>query len=272
MSNTAQTKPWQTLGEDRDTLLDSLWYELSKEKPKIGPKHHAFALQRLDFDVLLWALKATPDGNCELRSDRKTILKSVGLESGRGVQQRLTYCLDRLSAGGFIIYSYPVTGGTYMFIPYLCRDVEIEIWSPHWRALRDLWEVYKLPNLGEMMAVSEELIRADSAARSAQRQAQIEAERVSFEARSVACFSGRQPQRRFTGFYAEYLLSEQWAETRQRILRRDGFRCSVCNASNGLNVHHRTYERIGCEADSDLVTLCRECHEIFHRSGKLCRS
>ncbi len=64
--------------------------------------------------------------------------------------------------------------------------------------------------------------------------------------------------------YKEYLLSEEWKQTRQRILDRDGNRCLVCNSPKNLNVHHRTYERIGAEHDSDLTTMCQPCHAVFH--------
>ena len=69
--------------------------------------------------------------------------------------------------------------------------------------------------------------------------------------------------------YASYLQSPEWIKRRQKALRFAGFRCQVCNASEGLNVHHRTYKRIGHENMGDLVTLCKKCHEIFHHNGEL---
>lgn len=72
--------------------------------------------------------------------------------------------------------------------------------------------------------------------------------------------------------YDEYLQSEHWHRTRQRILRRDSHRCRLCNAPGHkvvLNVHHRTYKDLGHEDENDLVTLCRKCHQTFHNTGKL---
>lgn len=70
--------------------------------------------------------------------------------------------------------------------------------------------------------------------------------------------------------YYEYLQTPEWAERRQRAMKRAGFRCQVCNAYGvQLNTHHRTYERRGNEWDKDLITLCRTCHEIFHQNGQL---
>jgi len=57
--------------------------------------------------------------------------------------------------------------------------------------------------------------------------------------------------------YEEYLKTPEWLVTRKRILKRANYQCQKCNATNVLfNVHHYTYERLGCEEDDDLVTLC----------------
>lgn len=70
--------------------------------------------------------------------------------------------------------------------------------------------------------------------------------------------------------YQAYLQTPEWEETRKTHLRRARHRCQVCNAGNTqLNVHHRTYERRGNEETRDLIVLCRECHYIFHKQGKL---
>ncbi len=65
--------------------------------------------------------------------------------------------------------------------------------------------------------------------------------------------------------YPEYLQTPEWAKKRQQILERDGGRCRICDSSESLNVHHRTYERRGNEDLNDLTTLCRRCHEHFHQ-------
>jgi hypothetical protein len=65
----------------------------------------------------------------------------------------------------------------------------------------------------------------------------------------------------------EYLRSPHWRQTRLAALGRAGNRCQVCNGAKQLDVHHRTYERIGKEADGDLTVLCRECHALFHDAG-----
>lgn len=39
---------------------------------------------------------------------------------------------------------------------------------------------------------------------------------------------------------------------------------ALCNSTSWLNIHHRTYDRVGCEDMGDLITLCRSCHERHH--------
>lgn len=65
--------------------------------------------------------------------------------------------------------------------------------------------------------------------------------------------------------YQAYLKTIAWKERRTAALRRAGYRCQVCNGSDRLEVHHRTYERIGQEDPADLTVLCHECHELFSR-------
>lgn len=64
--------------------------------------------------------------------------------------------------------------------------------------------------------------------------------------------------------YREYLQTDEWQETRMRMLKKAGFRCQLCNKQGNLNVHHRTYERRGYEDPKDLIVLCADCHAKFH--------
>jgi hypothetical protein len=64
--------------------------------------------------------------------------------------------------------------------------------------------------------------------------------------------------------YHAYLQTPEWAEKRQAALEDAGQRCQLCNSPSALNVHHRTYERVGRERLGDLTVLCRRCHEKFH--------
>lgn len=64
--------------------------------------------------------------------------------------------------------------------------------------------------------------------------------------------------------YEFYLRSPEWRKRRDTALRLAGFRCQRCQSKRELQVHHKTYERLGEELDDDLEALCRSCHEGHH--------
>lgn len=70
----------------------------------------------------------------------------------------------------------------------------------------------------------------------------------------------------------DYLLTPEWKAKRRQALKFQGNHCQVCRSTNGLNVHHNTYERVGEESMDDLAVLCRSCHRIYHANGKLASS
>lgn len=66
----------------------------------------------------------------------------------------------------------------------------------------------------------------------------------------------------------EYLRTPEWRRTRAAALVRAGHRCSLDRShTDGLEVHHNTYERVGAELASDLVVLCRSCHRLHHQAN-----
>lgn len=69
--------------------------------------------------------------------------------------------------------------------------------------------------------------------------------------------------------YLEYLQTPEWQERRKAALKRAGYSCQVCNRRRELHVHHRTYERRGEELARDLITLCDDCHALYHGKGLL---
>ncbi len=64
--------------------------------------------------------------------------------------------------------------------------------------------------------------------------------------------------------YAKYIQSEQWQALRTVVLRRDKYTCQGCGKPHCLDVHHKTYNRLGDEELTDLETLCRRCHKDTH--------
>lgn len=69
--------------------------------------------------------------------------------------------------------------------------------------------------------------------------------------------------------YKEYLQTDHWKEKREEALFAAKYECLICCSKKRLEVHHRTYERRGCELLSDLAVLCHDCHTHFHRTRTL---
>jgi restriction endonuclease Mrr len=66
--------------------------------------------------------------------------------------------------------------------------------------------------------------------------------------------------------YHQYLRTPEWRRARAAALERAGHACSLdVTHTQELDVHHRTYERLGHELATDLVVLCRSCHRLHHR-------
>jgi hypothetical protein len=57
-----------------------------------------------------------------------------------------------------------------------------------------------------------------------------------------------------------------WDEMRKRILHRDAYTCSNCRITGTiLHVHHVVPLSCGgTSTDSNLVTLCEDCHKAIH--------
>lgn len=66
---------------------------------------------------------------------------------------------------------------------------------------------------------------------------------------------------RFSIQYLTYINSAAWRTRRQRAIERAGRRCQVCGERKRLQVHHVSYDHLGCERDEDLTALCWWCHQ-----------
>jgi hypothetical protein len=62
--------------------------------------------------------------------------------------------------------------------------------------------------------------------------------------------------------YRTYISSDAWRRnpSRLKVLMDAEGHCRLCHQAEGLEVHHSTYERLGCERENDLIPLCRDCH------------
>lgn len=70
--------------------------------------------------------------------------------------------------------------------------------------------------------------------------------------------------------YDEYLQSPHWKDVRVRYwASRMPKSCKGCGRKDGLELHHRTYKRLGNEWLQDLIPFCRNCHQRTHDEEKL---
>jgi len=63
-----------------------------------------------------------------------------------------------------------------------------------------------------------------------------------------------------------YYRTEWWRERRKEMIE-DSAGCDECGSRKHLQVHHKNYNNLFKEKDSDLVVLCKSCHEDLH--GKI---
>jgi hypothetical protein len=68
--------------------------------------------------------------------------------------------------------------------------------------------------------------------------------------------------------YRDFLCTPYWKAVATEVRKKAGFKCSICNSSGQLHVHHRTYDNHGREHTydgiKDLVCICADCHENYH--------
>src|SRR5262245_14671819 len=68
--------------------------------------------------------------------------------------------------------------------------------------------------------------------------------------------------------YPDYLRTPEWRRRRDRALARALWCCEWpdCRARKVLEVHHKTYNRLGDELDQDLAVLCPQHHHAVHEA------
>jgi len=73
------------------------------------------------------------------------------------------------------------------------------------------------------------------------------------------------PRSKYLRYYNNYIKSKEWRQMRELILERAHNKCEECGVGGvPLQVHHKTYKRLRFEWMSDLVAVCRKCHENIH--------
>lgn len=70
--------------------------------------------------------------------------------------------------------------------------------------------------------------------------------------------------------YTEYMQSPEWRQKRAEYFRSELPQgCQGCGQKRQLQLHHKTYERLGNEHLADLVPVCTSCHAIIHERHRL---
>ncbi len=82
-------------------------------------------------------------------------------------------------------------------------------------------------------------------------------------------------------FYTKYIQSEVWRRKRRKYFtskmyktyptgkKAGKFVCYCCGSEERLDLHHRTYKRLGKERIAvDLVPVCKGCHSNIHKLHK----
>lgn len=66
--------------------------------------------------------------------------------------------------------------------------------------------------------------------------------------------------------YKEFLQTPYWKAIAERVKYKAKNKCQLCNGTEDLNVHHRSYENHGDELNhmEDLICICQSCHQKHH--------
>lgn len=70
--------------------------------------------------------------------------------------------------------------------------------------------------------------------------------------------------RKRTRVYREYIDGPEWAARREAYYETHSKVCAECGITKKVQLHHKTYVRLGSELDSDLVPLCSKHHRQAH--------
>lgn len=64
---------------------------------------------------------------------------------------------------------------------------------------------------------------------------------------------------------SDYYSTLEWKKIKDSVLKRDGYKCQRCGATEKLAVHHKTPRRDGgADHESNLKTVCKSCHVKEH--------
>lgn len=74
--------------------------------------------------------------------------------------------------------------------------------------------------------------------------------------------------KKWSGKYKDYLKTLWWEKRKEAYYELNPRRCYACKRKSMIDLHHCDYSRLLREKDSDLIPLCRKCHEAVHKLEK----
>lgn len=64
-----------------------------------------------------------------------------------------------------------------------------------------------------------------------------------------------------------YYTTRHWIETARKRKDMDAWSCRQCGSRSNLQTHHWRYNLFAESVESDLITLCQDCHEAIHEAA-----
>ena len=66
--------------------------------------------------------------------------------------------------------------------------------------------------------------------------------------------------------YCDFLKTPYWKAISERVKYKAKYKCQICNSTDNLCVHHRSYSSHGDEVHNleDLICICKDCHTKHH--------
>lgn len=68
--------------------------------------------------------------------------------------------------------------------------------------------------------------------------------------------------------YKGYLKTKHWQSKRREHFHHFRKICKSCGSKKFLNIHHYTYKNLNNEKITDLICLCKNCHQKLHNGDK----
>lgn len=69
--------------------------------------------------------------------------------------------------------------------------------------------------------------------------------------------------------YKDYLKTEHWKNIKMKMKNsKYKYMCYSCKSKTKLQLHHKSYKRVGNEKLTDLIWLCEDCHKKTHEINK----